>query len=1055
MLRRAGRFSKGTLKVIIRTVETVIAFVIVVGGLAFWRLYTEPIEMKDMLPELADRIIPAESGLGIQAESVVLSAELRDEGLIHISIRNLTITRGDGVVAVRLPNVEISYGLWHIVTLNYMPDNLSIRNPFLQLIIGKDGRIYVRNDDSSAELSEYQMEPAESENQIGLDTTVIRERQLAAIHSFLRYLLSFNVMSLNDASVVIDDRQKGEKLSIPNLDLVLERQFGFNHALKAKAVLLVDTDLMNISVEAQLNRLTRRMSFEIDFDDVVLKKLGRVFSVLHEADLVVKGHLNGLFDFSDDNRDILSCWQEGAFQIKVEKPGQLILPAPLTNVYPIQSAVVNGAIGEGIGQIKIARSKAVLSGGPSADIEVDVTGIDDFWKTGELSKVKTTLMATVSELPIEQVPSVWPASLGPDAHAWVQSNLTHGRVVQADFKLFFAGSDLVDLFGKVPVEGVRVRYLDDMTPVDQVGGTVLLYPDKVSITANKGFIGDLQLVKADIDLTELNDDISKAHIVIQARGPVQDGMRLIAMKPLEFPQVFGLNPEQTGGYATVSVDLKFPLIETLTQKQVQADVTADIVDGVFATPIRGMTLKNGKLKLNVTNKKLTLSGNGNIGSIPLTLKWSEFFDAVKKSDLQSVYDITASVSAEQIGAFWTEANQFLSGHIQGTAVIEKLVSGHMRGRVRADLNQSGIKIHPVSIDKPIGVPAILEITGDIGESALSGNLNIHLTGTADKLGLNPLKFLGRASWGDGFRVVVDRFQSVGTDISGEIQMNPGALFSVKLKGASLNLSGLYDMPEANSQENKEESGYIPNVQQIPPEIILDIYLDSLILNQNKPFGSVRVNGQRKGYFWQSLAVNAEAAVPFSLLFNPVTRSVGAETDDLGDFLERLGVSRRFEGGKLSLQADQPATGGFVGTISATDFSLKDPGFLVQAVTILGIVDAIRGKELSFSKANVPFELTPHLTLYLKEGYAYGTTLGLTFKGRIRSDAVDLVGSVIPAYALNSLPGKIPLIGRLFTDGDGGGLMGVKYEVKGEPAKPSVHFNALGSIAPGIFGNFFQ
>ena len=1044
MLRRVGRISKETMTIIIRTIETIIAFIIVAGGLAFWRLYTEPVEMKDMLPELAARIIPAESGLSIQAESVVLSAEVRDEGLIHISIRDLTMTRGDGIVAVRLPNVEMSYGIWHILTLDYTPDNLSIKDPFLQLIVGENGRIYIRDDgtasvdDSAAMIDEKTVSP---------------EKQLAAVDAFLRYILSFNSMSLKDARIVIDDRQKGEKLSIPSLDLDLERQFGFNHALKGAAVVLVDKDLMNITAEAQLNRLTRRMSFEVGFSDVVLKKLGRVIPVLAEADLTVQGHINGLFDFSQNSRDALDCLEEGAFQIKVEKPGRLILPAPLTNTYPVQSATINGAVGRNAAQIKIARSEAALTGGPTAGIEVDIKGLNDFWKTGNLDRIKTVLKASISALPIEQVPAVWPSALGPDAHAWVKANLTEGRVLHADFTLYFTGGELVDLFGKVPVEGVRVRYLDEMTPVESVGGTVLLYPDKVTIAADKGHIGDLQLINADINLTELQDDISNAHIVLKARGPVQDGMRLIAMKPLEFPQAFGLNPDRTGGYATVSVDVRFPLIEALTQKQVKADVSADIVDGVFATPVSGMTLKNGKLALHVTNNELVLTGTGQIGAVPMTLKWTEFFEAVTETAVQSRYDIEGAATAAQIASFWPQAEQYISGTAAGTAMIEKSVNGQMKGHIRADLNQAGIKIYPISVFKPAGVPAMIDIMADIGKDASAGSATVHLTGTADKEGTSPLRIRGKGSWGNGYKIVLEEVTGPGTAVSGEINLDNGQQFSLKLKGSSLNLSGLHEMSDTVAEET--EQGSIPNVQQTPPAVTFDVDLDSLILSAGKPLRQVRIKGARQGYFWRDLAINAEGATSFSLIFNPETRSVVAGTRDLGDFLERLGVSQRFTGGALSLKASQPATGGFVGSVDVSDFSLKDPGFLIQAVTILGIVDAIRGKELSFKKAEIPFELTPHLTLYLKDGYAYGTTLGLTFKGRIRPDALDLVGSVIPAYAINSLPGKIPLIGRLFTDGTGGGLMGVKYELKGAPANPSVHFNALGSIAPGIFGNLFH
>ena len=85
----------------------------------------------------------------------------------------------------------------------------------------------------------------------------------------------------------------------------------------------------------------------------------------------------------------------------------------------------------------------------------------------------------------------------------------------------------------------------------------------------------------------------------------------------------------------------------------------------------------------------------------------------------------------------------------------------------------------------------------------------------------------------------------------------------------------------------------------------------------------------------------------------------------------------------------------------------------------------------------------------------GTSLGATFNGQVMPTALNLSGSVIPAYAINSLLGKIPLIGALFKDGEGGGLIGLKYNITGSPSDPIVDFNPLKSIAPGILGRLFN
>lgn len=155
---------------------------------------------------------------------------------------------------------------------------------------------------------------------------------------------------------------------------------------------------------------------------------------------------------------------------------------------------------------------------------MDVTGIDAFLNSGDLNQVQTTLNARVQQALIEQVPDVWPSALGPDAHAWVKENLSQGQVDLALFTLYFKGAELVDLKGDIDVSGVRVDYLNPMPAVENVSGKVYLYPDKVEIFADQGHVQNIQLKKADLYLTDLNNT-GLADIRIQAEGPVAEAWR--------------------------------------------------------------------------------------------------------------------------------------------------------------------------------------------------------------------------------------------------------------------------------------------------------------------------------------------------------------------------------------------------------------------------------------------------------------------------------------------------------------------------------------------------
>lgn len=1041
-------FLRSLVVCLIRTVEVVVALGIVAGGLVMWRLYADPVEIKEFLPTLERYILPRDSGLTLQADSVMLGAEFNADGLIHLNVRDMQVLQADGKVALRLPTVKMSYGLGHLLTLDYMPNNMKIERAFLRLLLDKGGQIRLYGDSQDMEHHEPDVRGV-----------MLGEQGPLTIRKIIRHLMSFDTLSLENARVLIDNREKKQRFSLRQVNIAMERQAGFNHAIKMSALLKLKQELTNITAEAQFNRISRQIGFDVDFDRLNLQRVAQMIPVLKGARLTVSGHLTGIFDFKPTCTDLLSCLKQAAFQFKTVQGGTLNLPDPLTNLYHIDSAVINGAVSESLAQIKIAKSTIRLKNGPTATLQVDVSGIGDLLSGADLKTVKTVLRSDISALPITDVPSVWPVKTGPDAHAWVKKNLTAGTVPRASFTLYFDGDELTDLYGEMPVQNVQVHYLDDMTPVDDFSGLVRLYPDKVLITGQTGKLRGLSLTQADIALTDLQQEIAQADITLNVSGPVRDAMTLIAEKPLEFPQMFGINPNATDGQARVKTHLAFPLIDDLKQDQVQVQVEADITDGIFPTPLPDEMLKHGNLGLSVTNKQLLLKGTGRIGDLPLTLKWTEDFTAHKATDVQSVYDVRVKAPMAALHRLWADVPRYATGKMAVRGKITTLVNGQMQADVQADLAGAELNLVPLSVHKSVGVP--MTISADARWQDRMGTIDFKVQGMADSAQKQPIRVSGKVQTGHELRVSLEQVIAPQTDFSGTLVWQENHNLGVKLQGKSWNLSALapadtVSQPTTSEQERTEAETPEDSPVVIPANITLDIALDTFIFKPDLPLTHVRITGDKQDYVWQNMAVSATGKQPFTMTYTPKTRKLTAKSADVGDLLQRLGITDKIIGGTLNATAKQQTRGGFSGTVKVRDFSLKDPGFLIQSLTVLGLVDAIRGEDLRFDRAELPFEWQPNpIAVVIEEGYMSGTSLGLTFNGRVSPVMVQLRGSVIPAYAINSLPGRIPFVGRLFKDGTGGGLIGVNYEVKGAPWKPVIDFNPFSSVAPGILRRLFN
>ena len=134
-MKKLRNFFSKSIKVIFRIIETVLAFIIVVIGIGLTCLYTHPIEIKEYLPTIEKHILPKNSGLNLNAESVTLGTAIKDNGILHINIKDMQVLHANGHSAMQLPNVTLSYDLWQILKLNYIPKNVSISDASLYITI--------------------------------------------------------------------------------------------------------------------------------------------------------------------------------------------------------------------------------------------------------------------------------------------------------------------------------------------------------------------------------------------------------------------------------------------------------------------------------------------------------------------------------------------------------------------------------------------------------------------------------------------------------------------------------------------------------------------------------------------------------------------------------------------------------------------------------------------------------------------------------------------------------------------------------------------------------
>ena len=136
----------------------------------------------------------------------------------------------------------------------------------------------------------------------------------------------------------------------------------------------------------------------------------------------------------------------------------------------------------------------------------------------------------------------------------------------------------------------------------------------------------------------------------------------------------------------------------------------------------------------------------------------------------------------------------------------------------------------------------------------------------------------------------------------------------------------------------------------------------------------------------------------------------------------------------------------------TDTEASPMGKILNAMSISGIRQALAGEGITFDR--VRGDVVWHNgTATIASAEANNSALGVTIDGRlaIEPHSIDARGTVIPAYTVNRLIGRIPLIGSLFNEGQG--FLAGHFRVSGRLSDPKITTQPIKSITPSILVRF--
>jgi len=189
--------------------------------------------------------------------------------------------------------------------------------------------------------------------------------------------------------------------------------------------------------------------------------------------------------------------------------------------------------------------------------------------------------------------------------------------------------------------------------------------------------------------------------------------------------------------------------------------------------------------------------------------------------------------------------------------------------------------------------------------------------------------------------------------------------------------------------------------------------------------------------------------------------LSVEASDAGAALKALGIFDDAAGGRLTLNGtSRDAVPGqpISGHMEITEYRLLGQSALLRLFTIAtltGIADAMTGNGLLMRRFEADF-LRSYGRVDVPYAHTYGPSLGLTAQGYfdLSANTIDIHGTAVPANALNSIIGSVPLVGFLLTGGNTGGLGSFTYQATGRLSHPDLSVNPLSELDPGFLKSLF-
>ncbi|MCA3556539.1 DUF3971 domain-containing protein [Aestuariivirga sp.] len=688
-----------------------------------------------------------------------------------------------------------------------------------------------------------------------------------------------------------------------------------------------------------------------------------------------------------------------------------------------------------------------------------------------------SLAGRVQRMPAALLKRLWPPIIAEKTRAFVNDNVEDGVITDGEFKVALAADAMAEakrtrklppdsIRLKVKMEGVTSGYFKKLPPLLNASGEAHLDDNDFSLKIDGA---DVMLPSgARVRLASgsmLSKDILAVETMSEFDLDIAAGAQAL-IEYLDQPDLglirhTGIDTTKLGGDAAMKVHLAFPMIKPLPPERVKVKAAVRLTNASLRDALPGIDVTEGKIDLAMDKGVLTATGPARIAGIPAEILWQR---GAGPGFVQSAV-IKATLDGEQRRKLGVDLGTFVRGPVGVTATLENLADPQGKVELDADLAEVEMRIQQIGWARPAAPRTTAKLTFySKGENAPRVE-NLEVKGKG--LSIKGSMLLAPNRQGLRSASFTEMKLSDENRFAASVKVSDGNVMDVQVTGDSFDarplIRGLFgnqnrDEAAQAAEQAKADSGRtvrlgltIGRVYANMGEIITSV--SGHLTSQSSRLTEAEING------------TFLSGQPVVFRVAPVEggREMRINGRDGGAAIRAANLYSKVAGGQIEFYALLTREGLVRnGKLVLRDFEVRNEAALAE-LDARGKPkrdaprrDGPRRDALSFKKLSLPFTSDSRF-ICVGEALVRGPELGASAAGLIRKSdgAIDIAGTITPAYALNAALGDIPLLGDIITGGKGQGIIGVTFAMAGTVDKPDFQMNPVSAMAPGFLRKFFE